>query len=137
MSRTIQTPSGLKYTIDKEGAGEKIGEGKKATVKVYYTGRLENGDEFDSSFRYGNLFSGDRELLYSMDEKGTPYEAVVGDGQLLKCWEEAIPDMRSGEVRTLISPPNLAWGDKRRGNQVPPNTTVIYEIELISFLPHE
>ena len=131
MSRTIETSSGLKYTIDKRGTGEKLGEGKKASITVKYSARLEDGTEFDSSFRFGNLFSGDR------SEEGVPFETEIGHGQLLKCWEEAIPDMKAGEIRTLISPPNLAWGDKQRGTQVPPNSTVIYEIELIKFLPHE
>ena len=105
----IETPSGLKYTVDKLGEGEKLGAGKKA--RVHYTGTLTDGSVFDSSIT-----------------RGQPFEFMVGAGQVIKGWDEAIADMKKGEKRTLEIPPNLAYGNN--GHRLS-GQTLVFKVELL------
>jgi peptidylprolyl isomerase len=112
-AKLITTKSGLQYVVTKVGAGDKVGKGKK--IKAHYTGRLLDGTEFDSSVK-----------------RGVPFEFVVGTGQVIKGWDEALSDMKKGEKRTLIIPPGLAYGPRGRPG-IPPNATLVFDVELVDF----
>ena len=110
----IRTSSGLMYIILKEGNGAIPTSG--ALVEAHYTGRLLDGTKFDSSV-----------------DRGQPFMFVVGAGRVIKGWDEAFLSMKKGEKRILIIPPGLAYGDKGMGT-IPPNATLIFQVELIDFL---
>jgi peptidylprolyl isomerase len=110
----IRTSSGLMYIILKEGNGATPTSG--ALVEAHYTGTLLDGTKFDSSV-----------------DRGQPFQFVVGRGEVIKGWDEAFLSMKKGEKRILIIPPGLAYGDKGMGT-IPPNETLIFEVELIDFL---
>jgi FKBP-type peptidyl-prolyl cis-trans isomerase len=110
----IRTSSGLMYIILKEGNGATPTSG--ALVEAHYTARLLDGTKFDSSV-----------------DRGQPFLFVVGRGEVIKGWDEAFLSMKKGEKRILIIPPGLAYGDKGMGT-IPPDATLIFEVELIDFL---
>jgi peptidylprolyl isomerase len=113
MSEDIQeTPSGLKYIVIEEGEGDKPTNGKK--VKVHYTGKLEDGTVFDSSVK-----------------RGVPIEFALGVGQVIKGWDEGIADMKVGEKRQLIIPPDLGYGPNGYPPVIPANSTLIFDVELV------
>ena len=113
MSGDIQeTPSGLKYIVIEEGVGDKPTNGKK--VKVHYTGKLEDGTVFDSSVK-----------------RGVPIEFTLGVGQVIKGWDEGIADMKVGEKRQLIIPPDLGYGPNGHPPVIPANSTLIFDVELV------
>ena len=106
------TASGLKYEDIVEGTGPSPTPGK--TVTVNYTGTLESGKKFDSSFDHGK-----------------PYEFVIGRGNVIKGWDEGLMTMKVGGKRKLIVKPELGYGRQGNGNSVPPNATLIFEVELL------
>jgi peptidylprolyl isomerase len=106
------TPSGLRYTILKDGVGSKPVSGK--TVSVEYTGMFLSGEVFDASERHGG-----------------PLEFQTGAGQIIPGWEEAVLDMRVGEKRRVIIPPELAYGEQGAGGVIPGNTFLVFEMELV------
>jgi len=110
---TVTTTSGLKYIVTKKGNGEKPKSG--VMVKVNYTGKFTDGKVFDSSI-----------------PRGTPFEFIVGAGRVIKGWDEAVLTMSKGEKRTLIIPPALAYGPDGMG-PIPPNSTLIFDVELLDF----
>ena len=109
----ITTPSGLKYVVVAEGTGETPAAG--TMVKVHYTGKLLDGTQFDSSV-----------------ERGTPIDFPVGQGRVIKGWDEALLTMKKGEKRVLIIPASLGYGPSGRG-PIPPNATMVFDVELIDF----
>lgn len=109
----ITTPSGLKYVVVEEGAGDTPAKG--AVVKVHYTGKLLDGKKFDSSV-----------------DRGEPIEFPVGQGQVIQGWEEALLSMKKGEKRVLIIPSDLGYGPAGRG-PIPPNATMVFDVELVDF----
>lgn len=111
-SSTIKTQSGLKYILRRKGTGRKPVIGN--TVEVHYTGYLENGTKFDSSV-----------------DRGRPLIFQVGLGKVIKGWDEALLDMRAGEKRRIIIPPHLGYGSRGIG-PIPPNSVLIFDVELIS-----
>lgn len=110
----ITTPSGLRYLLVKEGSGEKPARG--TMISAHYTGKLVNGRVFDSSV-----------------SRGQPLRFPVGTGRVIAGWDEALGDMRKGEQRVLIIPPGLAYGERGAGGVIPPNATLIFEVELVDF----
>lgn len=110
--QTIQTPSGLRYVEIQVGTGAqpKMGE----SVSVHYTGWLENGTKFDSSH-----------------DRREPLAFAVGRGQVISGWDEGVGTMRVGGKRRLIIPSNLGYGTLGAGGVIPPNATLIFEVELV------
>jgi len=109
-----QTALGIRYTIQKQGTGNKPGRGR--IVSVHYTGKLLNGTVFDDSII-----------------KGRPLEFEVGTGRVIKGWDDMVMDMRVGEKRLAIIPPEHAYGDREVGGVIPANSFLVFEMELISF----
>jgi FKBP-type peptidyl-prolyl cis-trans isomerase len=109
---TITTPSGLKYIELKEGDGTTPKTGQ--TVEVHYTGTLENGTKFDSS-----------------RDRNTPFKFKLGVGQVIKGWDEGVGTMKVGGNRKLIIPPDLGYGARGAGGVIPPNATLIFDVELL------
>ena len=109
----VQTASEIRYIIQKQGTGLKPEAGK--TARVNYKGSLLSGQVFDSS-----------------DMHGGPLEFPVGAGKVIQGWDETVLDMRIGEKRLVIIPPELAYGDQEVGNGViPANSFLVFEMELI------
>jgi FKBP-type peptidyl-prolyl cis-trans isomerase len=108
-----QTPSGLRYIVLKEGSGDKKPlSGTKVTV--HYTGTLLNGKMFDSSVN-----------------RGEPAQFAVG--QVIEGWNEALVTMRKGEKRTLVIPPDLGYGAQGYPGVIPPNSYLVFDVELLDF----
>ena len=106
------TPSGLKI-IDVQ-----IGTGREAVtntnVTVHYDGRLEDGKEFDSSRR-----------------RDQPFQFRLGSGQVIKGWDEGLVGMKEGGKRQLVIPPELGYGQRGAGGVIPPNATLVFDVELL------
>jgi tetratricopeptide (TPR) repeat protein len=110
---TITTKSGLKYLVLSKGTGASAELNKN--VEVHYTGYLTDGKVFDSSV-----------------ERGDPIEFILGTGQVIAGWDEGIALMNVGDKLRLIIPSNLAYGEKGAGKIIPPNSTLIFDVELLS-----
>ena len=110
--RTRMTESGLEYVDEVEGAG--VSPKKGQTVTVHYTGTLTDGTKFDSS-----------------RDRGQPFSFKLGVGQVIKGWDEGVSDMRVGDRRTLIIPPDLGYGARGAGGVIPGNATLIFDVELL------
>ena len=112
MSKEITTASGLKYTITKHGKGANPVKGNK--VKVHYTGRLLDGQIFDSSINR------------------QPFAFNLGLGEVIEGWDEGVALLKVGDQATFTIPANLAYGDEGAGPLIKANTTLIFEVELMS-----
>lgn len=107
-----KTASGLMYVVTEEGKGASPTRG--ATVSVHYTGKLLNGQVFDSSV-----------------QRGEPIQFPVGAGRVIPGWDEGIMMMKEGGKRTLVIPPNLGYGARGAGGVIPPNAWLVFEVELV------
>src|SRR5262245_10632630 len=111
--KVVTTASGLKYVERKVGDGAEAKVG--STIKVHYTGTLENGKKFDSS-----------------RDRDEPFEVTIGKSRVIKGWTEGLQGMKAGGKRKLIIPPDLGYGkDGTPDGTIPPNATLIFEIEAL------
>lgn len=106
------TASGLQYKDVTIGSGTEAQPGK--TVTVHYTGWLTNGAKFDSSI-----------------DRGQPFSFTLGAGGVIPGWEEGVAGMKVSGKRILVIPPDLAYGPSGAGGVIPPNATLIFEVELL------
>jgi peptidylprolyl isomerase len=111
-TKPITTSSGLQYTIINPGKGATPKKGQ--TVFVHYTGTLTNGKKFDSS-----------------RDRGQPFSFSLGEGQVIKGWDEGLSTMKVGERRKLIIPSKLGYGAVGAGSDIPPHATLIFDVELL------
>lgn len=111
----------LKIDIEKEGTGEGAKQGD--TVYVNYIGTLEDGTEFDNSYKRGQ------------PGKGDPIPVTLGEGQVIRGWEQGLLGMKVGEKRRLTIPPSLGYGANDYG-PIPGNSTLIFETEMVAITKH-
>ncbi len=109
----VKTASGLQYWDLKNGAGKQAAKG--ANVSVHYTGWLTNGKKFDSSL-----------------DRNQPFVFKLGAGQVIRGWDEGVAGMHVGGQRQLRIPAELGYGARGAGNVIPPNSTLIFDIELLA-----
>ena len=116
IGQTIMTPSGLRITDSKIGTGATPQAGQICVM--HYTGWLyqnsKKGAKFDSSL-----------------DRGKPFEFMIGRRQVIAGWDEGVATMKVGGKRTLIIPPELGYGARGAGNVIPPNATLIFDVELL------
>ncbi|NJL38001.1 MAG: FKBP-type peptidyl-prolyl cis-trans isomerase [Leptolyngbyaceae cyanobacterium RM2_2_4] len=108
----VTTPSGLQYIDIEEGTGATPQAGQ--TVVVHYTGTLQDGTKFDSS-----------------RDRNQPFSFPLGAGRVIRGWDEGISTMKVGGRRQLIIPPELGYGARGAGGVIPPNATLIFDVELL------
>ncbi len=107
-----ETPSGLRYQILQKGTGKKAAKG--ATVSVHYKGQLLDGTVFDSSYK-----------------RKQPIDFAIGVGQVIAGWDEGIQLLNVGDKARFVIPSNLAYGEAGSGEVIPPNATLIFDVELM------
>ncbi len=115
-SKMTKTSSGLQYEDVTAGTGASPRSGQ--TCVMHYTGWLwedgAKGKKFDSSV-----------------DRGKPFEFVIGQGQVIKGWDEGVSTMKVGGKRTLLIPPQLGYGARGAGGVIPPNATLLFDVELL------
>jgi peptidylprolyl isomerase len=116
VGKTVTTPSGLQIIDTQIGTGASPRPGQ--TCIMHYTGWLyqggAKGQKFDSSL-----------------DRRQPFEFPIGQGRVIRGWDEGVASMKVGGKRTLIIPPNLGYGARGAGGVIPPNATLIFEVELL------
>ena len=108
----VKTSSGLQYTDLVVGQGREAHAGE--TVTVHYTGTLVDGTKFDSS-----------------KDRNKPFSFKLGAGRVIKGWDEGVEGMKIGGTRKLVIPAQLGYGARGAGSTIPPNATLIFEVELL------
>ena len=115
-AQTVTLPSGVNYTDEVVGTGPQPTAGQ--TVTVHYTGWLDDngkpGRKFDSS-----------------RDRGQPFSFTIGAGQVIAGWDQGVATMHVGGKRTLIIPPESGYGSRGAGGVIPPNATLIFDVELL------
>ncbi len=110
--KVVTTQSGLQYVDMVPGSGDSPVSGRRVTV--HYTGWLTNGKKFDSSV-----------------DRNEPFTFVIGTGQVIPGWDEGVMGMKIGGKRKLIVPPQLGYGASGAGSDIPPNSTLVFEVILL------
>ena len=105
-----KTPGGVTYVVTRQGEGAKVGD----AIFVHYTGKLTDGTKFDSSY-----------------DDDQPLNLILGAGRVIRGWEEGLQGMHVGEKRTLTIPPELAYGAEGRPPKIPPNSTLVFDVEMV------
>jgi peptidylprolyl isomerase len=108
----VKLPSGLEYIDLALGKGEQPKKGQ--VVSVHYTGWLKDGTKFDSSV-----------------DRGQPFQFPIGQGRVIRGWDEGVGTMKVGGKRKLTIPPQLGYGERGAGGVIPPNATLVFEVELL------
>ncbi|MGV7229201.1 MAG: FKBP-type peptidyl-prolyl cis-trans isomerase [Nitrospirales bacterium] len=108
----VKTSSGLQYADLVVGSGREAHAGETATV--HYTGTLVDGTKFDSS-----------------KDRNKPFSFRLGAGHVIKGWDEGVEGMKIGGTRKLVIPPELGYGARGAGSTIPPNATLIFQVELL------
>ena len=109
-----KTESGLFYKINRSGKGKSPSAGSNVTV--HYRGMLIDGSEFDSSY-----------------QRNEPINFIIGQGQVISGWDEGIALLNKGASAKLVIPSDLAYGSTGAGELIPPDATLIFEVELVDF----
>lgn len=112
MAETVKTASGLEYVDEVVGDGASPTSGKPVTV--HYTGTFPDGRKFDSS-----------------RDRSKPFVFTIGKGQVIKGWDEGVMTMKVGGRRILTVPPQLGYGAAGAGGAIPPNATLLFDVELL------
>ena len=112
MPEQVTTASGLQYTDDVIGDGPSPRPGQ--TVSVHYTGTFTDGRKFDSS-----------------RDRGTPFQFIIGRGNVIQGWDEGVMTMKVGGRRRLTVPGDLAYGPRGYPGVIPPNATLLFDVELL------
>jgi FKBP-type peptidyl-prolyl cis-trans isomerase len=111
-----KTPLGVEYKDLKEGDGAEAREGDR--VKVHYTGWLKaNSRKFDSSH-----------------DRGKPFEFTLGEGEVIRGWDDGVAGMKVGGKRRLVIPSKLGYGEKGAGTDIPPNSDLVFLVELLEIV---
>lgn len=105
---------GLEIVTTQEGTGERVVKSGD-NISVHYTGKLTDGTKFDSSV-----------------DRGVPFDFKIGQGMVIQGWEQGLLGMKVGEKRTLTIPSELGYGSRGAGSVIPPNATLIFDVELVS-----
>ena len=115
--KAVRSDSGLYSQVEQKGEGKARRLPPARRSRPTYTGRLLLGNrKFDSSY-----------------DRGEPIAFPVGTGRVIRGWDEALGQMTKGEKRTLIIPPELAYGERGAGGVIPPNAWLVFDVELVSF----
>jgi peptidylprolyl isomerase len=110
----IVDDSGIRYIVTQEGEGDSPSKG--TNVDAHYTGYLLDGQKFDSSV-----------------DRGQTFQFNVGNGEVIQGWDQSFLSMKKGEKRTIILPPELAYGERGAGGVIPPNAFLVFDVELVNF----
>lgn len=110
----VMMPSGLGYTVMAPGSMDARQAAKGDTVVVHYTGWLTDGQKFDSSL-----------------DRNEPFHFTLGAHEVIRGWDEGVEGMRIGEKRKLVIPPQLGYGERGAGGVIPPNATLVFDVELL------
>ncbi len=116
LSKIVKHASGLEYVVRQPGTGPVPKKGDR--IRAHYTGYLLNGKKFDSSV-----------------DRGQPFATAIGVGQVIRGWDIAFTEMKVGEKRVLFLPPDLGYGSSGIGGVIPPNATLVFDVELLEITP--
>ena len=111
-AKLTSNPSGLQYEDVVAGNGPSPQSGQQ--VQVHYTGWLTNGKKFDSSL-----------------DRGEPFTFTIGQGQVIKGWDEGVATMKTGGTRILVIPAAMAYGERGAGADIPPNSNLVFQVQLL------